>query len=117
VTREEKVFGVFYRDYAHEIAISSAHPESLLATRIPALAERLLVDRDNFLGIVDRNDAVLQLYQQDDGTVAVELLRSGRGDFLRGSAPLAEVLALLADLPPVFVDDLVPNGRRIGAPD
>jgi hypothetical protein len=117
MSRQEKVFGVFYRDDAHDVAISSANPESLLAARIPALAERLLADPDNFLGIVDRNDAVLQLYLQEDGRVAVELLRSGRGDFLRGRLPLPEVLTLLADLPPVFADDLVPDAERIGAPD
>jgi hypothetical protein len=98
----QQVFGVFYRDYAHDVAISSARPESLLGSRLPALAERLLVDEDNFLGIVDRNENILQLYLDDDGLVVVELLRPGRDDLDQVRLPLAQVLARLADLPADF---------------
>jgi hypothetical protein len=98
----QQVFGVFYRDYARDVAISSARPESLLGSRLPALAERLLVDADNFLGVVDRNENILQLYRDRDGLVVVELLRPGRDDHEQARLPLEQVLQRLAHLPPDF---------------
>ena len=105
----QQVFGVFYRDYAHGVAISSAHPESLLAERIPALAERLLVNEDNYLGVVDRDDGFLQLFLGDDCRVVVELLRPNIPGYLRTVRSRAEALALLAALPERFEADLLPD--------
>ena len=110
---KQRVFQVFYRDYAHEVAISSAQPESLLAERVSALAERLLINEDNFLGVIDRNEFVLQLYLQDDGLVAVELLRPDVRDYLRGAMPREQALALLSALPEVFGPELIPGAKRI----
>jgi hypothetical protein len=117
MTGRQRVFGVFYRDYAHEVAVSSARPESLLADRIPALAERLLVNADNYLGVVDRNDVILQLYREDDSQVEVELLRPNTPAYLHCVMSLPEVLALLADLPEVFDASLLPGAELIDGED
>ena len=108
MTGKQQVFGVFYRDYAHDVTISSANPESLLAARIPALADRLLVDADNFLGIVDRNDVILQLYLDDDGAVVLELLYPGSDRIVSSRLPRAEAMAWLEDLPAVFDEAMLP---------
>jgi hypothetical protein len=117
MTGKQRVFGVFYRDYAHEVAVSSAHPESLLAERIPALAERLLVSEDNYLGVVDRNDVILQLFREDDSRVEVELLRPNNPAYLHCVMSLPEALTLLAHLPEVFDASLLPGAELIGGED
>ena len=40
-----------------------------MVSRIAPLAERLLVKADNFLGVVDRNDVILQCYVADARTL------------------------------------------------
>ena len=111
MAEKQQVFGVFYRDYAHEVAISSASPESLLAERLPALAERLLVNEDNYLGVVDRNEVILQLFLEDDGRIVVELLRPNIPGYLRLVMPRAQALALLAHLPEAFGPELLPGAE------
>lgn len=110
---KQQVFGVFYRDYAHEVVISSAKPESLLAERIPALAGRLLVNEDNYLGIVDRNEVILQLYLDDDDQVVMELLRPDAPGCLRSTVTLAEALERLSKLPDCFEPSLLHDAELI----
>ena len=105
----QKVFSVFYRDYAHDVAISSTKPESLLGSRVAPLAERLLVNEDNFLGIVDRNDVILQVYLDRPDVVVMELLRPESASCLRSTATLAEALVLLGSLPDVFDVETLPG--------
>ncbi len=114
MTGRQQVFAVFYRDYAHAVAISSAQPESLLAERIPALAERLLVNEDNYLGVVDRNEVTLQLFLEHDGQVVLELLRPDLPGYLRKVMPRAAALELLGHLPDTFGADLLPGAEPAG---
>ena len=57
----EHAYRVFYRDYVHQVSISSTQPEPLAAGRLGALAEQLLQHADNFLGVVDDQENILQL--------------------------------------------------------
>ncbi len=108
-----KVFGVFYRDFVREVVISSAKPESLLADRIPALARRLLVNEDNYLGVVDQHEMILQLYLDDDGQVVMELLRPDTPGCLRSTVPMAEAIERLSDLPERFDANMLHNAELI----
>ena len=71
MVQKQAVFGVFYHDYVNEVAVNSTKPQSVLAARIPQLARRLLIAQDNYLGVVDRNDVILQLYLDAGGDVIV----------------------------------------------
>lgn len=113
MAKRQQVFGVFYRDYAHEVVISSAKPESLLAERIPALASHLLVNEDNYLGIVDCKEVILQLYLHDDDHVVTELLRPDTPGCLRSTVTLAQALDLLSDLPACFGPGLLHDAELI----
>lgn len=110
----EQLYRVFYRDYVHGVAISSTRPEALAASRLTALAEQLLQHADNFLGVVDDRDNVLQLYLDDDEQqVLVELLSPEAAGCLRARMSFERAYALLDDLPPAFGEDLLPGAERV----
>ncbi|MCB1803184.1 MAG: hypothetical protein KDI82_15940 [Gammaproteobacteria bacterium] len=110
----QRRFRVFYRDYANEVSISSAQPESLAADRVAPLAERLLVDADNFLGVVDASDTILQCYLADDpGQVTCELVYPEATGCLRCTMSLERSLALLGGLPEAFSETLLPGAQYI----
>jgi hypothetical protein len=105
-----RVVRVFYRDYVNEVSICSSAPESLLAERVAPLADRLLVSVDNFLGVVDRHDTILQCYLGDDhDEVVLELVVSEQPGCLRQTLPRAQALERLADLPERFDVSLLPD--------
>ena len=112
--RAHRVLRVFYRDYTNEVSIPSTQPESLLANRIVPLADRLLSTPDNFLGIVDRNDTVLQCYLGDDSQdVVLEVVFPEATGCLRSILPRAEALNLLDHLPEAFDEHLLEGAQAI----
>ena len=109
-----RVCRVFYRDYVNDVSIKSSEPESLLADRIVPLAERLLVSADNFLGVVDRHDTILQCYVNDESDeVVLELVMPERPGCLRLIVPRATAMQRLAELPERFDATLLPGGEQI----
>lgn len=109
-----RVMRVFYRDYANGVALSSAQPESLRADRIRPLAERLLDGADNFIGVVDRNDVILQLYCDDsDPAPVLELVYPEAPGCLRVKWPRERAMALLDALPDTFDEDLLPGAQYL----
>lgn len=112
--RVHRVLQVFYRDYQNDVTIKSTEPESLMANRIVALADRLMTSADNFLGIVDRNDTILQCYVGDDpSTLVLELLYPEASGYLRLSLPRQQAFDCLDRLPEVFDESLLPGAQYI----
>ena len=110
----QRVLRVFYRDYRNDVAINSTEPESLLQDRLVSLAEHLLQSADNFLGVVDRDDAILQCYLSDEpDTVVLELVRPERPGCWRSLLPRDEALNRLNDLPARFDDALLPDAQYV----
>ena len=68
---KHSVFKVFYKDYVNDVAIKSSEPEELSGDRIAPLAEVLLQHADNFLGIYDGKDTLLQAYLDDDEQIGI----------------------------------------------
>lgn len=112
VGSRQSVFRVFYRDYVSGAAVSSASPESLLAERVEPLARTLLQHPDNFIGVIDQNEMILQLYRDDEEThVQAELLYPEERGMLRARMPLDQALTLLGDLPESFGEGLLPGAQ------
>ena len=110
----ERSFSVFYRHYEHDVTIKSTEPEILAADRLAAVAEHLLSSEDNFFGILDNGDAILQLYLDDDGSIVAELIYPDVDGCFRARMSLQEVTTLLGRLPSVFTEDLLPGAQFIG---
>jgi len=109
-----RVVRVFYRDYHNEVSISSTQPESLLAERVVPLAERLLCSPDNFLGVVDGRDRILQCYVADEpDAIVLELVEPERPGCWRLVLPRARALDRLGDLPDRFDTALLPGAEHI----
>jgi len=109
----ERSFDVFYCDFVRDVSISSSKPEPLAADRLVPLAEQLLVAEDNYLGVVDPNDVILQLYLSGREMV-VELIFPESTGILQSRMPVEQALALLADLPDEFTEELLPGASYIG---
>ncbi len=119
MTDKLRVFDVFYRDYQHNVSISSATPEPLDAKRLAPLAKVLLQSPDNFFGVVDADRNILQLYLDDtasgaEAAIVVELLAAEKSGFHQVDMSLADALALLNALPEVFKPNLLPGARFVG---
>jgi hypothetical protein len=114
LTVDHQLLRVFYRDYANDVRIASSQPESLSAERISALAARLLEHPDNFLGVVDRNDVILQCYlaEQDDGVV-LEMVYPEATGCLRLVMTIDQALSILQSLPLGFDESLLPGAQYI----
>jgi len=112
--RAHRVVQVFYRDYVNAVTVSSSRPEGLQANRVVPLAERLLVPGDNFLGVVDRNDVVLQCYVGDDPEeIVLELLYPDASGCLRLILSRDQALNRLDALPDVFDESLLQGAQYI----
>ena len=107
-------YRVFYRDYVNEVSISSTEPEPLAADRLVPLAETLLVHEDNYLGILDGNDVLLQLYRTADGGIVLELSYPEANGCMQLRGSWQAAMELLAGLPREFTEDLLPNAHFIG---
>ena len=105
---------MFYRDIGNGHSVPSSTPQSLPTGQLAALAERVLVDGDNFLGVVDRNDLILQCYVADDpGRLTLELIYPEASGCLRLTRPRSEVLQQLASLPELFDESLLKGAQYI----
>ncbi len=112
--RAYRVLQVFYRDYVNDVTIKSSEPESLVANRIVPLADRLLVSPDNFLGIVDRKDTILQCYVADDpADVTLEVVYPEVTGCLRLTLPREQALDRLDKLPDTFDESLLQGAQYI----
>jgi hypothetical protein len=112
--KEISEFMVFYRDYLHDVSISSANPEPLAGDRLIHLAEHLLSDPDNFLGVEDQKHTVLQMYANEDGSIILELLYPESDGCLQLKRTRQQAMEILAGLPAVFEDGLLPGANYIG---
>jgi hypothetical protein len=108
----KRVFRVFWRDYVTGEGVSSSAPESLAGEQIAPLAERLLAAPDNYIGVIDANELILQAWCAEvDGPVQLELLYPEDSGMLHLSLPLPEALALLERLPQAFDESLLPGAQ------
>ena len=109
-----RVLRVFYPDYANGVSIPSTHPETLAASRVAPLADQLLVAGDNFLGVVDPNDVILQCYAGDDpATITLELVYPEATGCLRLTLSREEALDLLDHLPEFFDETLLSGAQYV----
>lgn len=110
----QRVVRVFYRDYVNDVSVCSTAPEALLIDRLVPLAERLLQSADNFLGIVDPDDTILQCYMDDDpDAIVLELIVPERAGCLRLKLPRAQAMSRLRDLPERLDTSFLPGAEHI----
>jgi hypothetical protein len=110
---EERGFQIYYCDFVHDSSISSSKPEFLAADRLVPLAEHLLAAQDNYLGVLDAHDNILQFYVSGKDMI-VELLYPDSQGMMQCKLPLDEGMQLLGNLPDEFSEELLPGATYIG---
>lgn len=105
---------VFYRDHRAGVSVASSRPEAIRVDKIRALAERVLVPGDNFLGLVDRNDVILQCYVAEDPVeITLELIYPDASGCLRLTLARERALVRLDELPDVFDESVLPGAQYL----
>ena len=105
---------VFYRDYANDRAVPSSRPEWLPLERIAPMAGQVLIAPDNFFGVIDQNDVILQCYLADaPDTVTLELVYPEATGCLRLRLSIAAALECLTGLPSVFDESLLRGAQYV----
>ena len=104
-------FKLFYTDYINDKHIKS--DEALTATikEIGACMANLLHEPDNFLGIIDDNDVMLQFMVENDGSICIDLpVDERKGSFTKHTG-LNSCIQLVESLPQIIeldkIDSLV----------
>lgn len=109
----ERGFKIYYCDFIHDSSISSSKPEFLAADRLVPLAEHLLAAEDNYLGVLDNAETILQFYLTGKDMVVELLYPEGKG-MLQSKMSLEEGMKLLGSLPDEFSEELLPGATFIG---
>ena len=109
----ERGFNIYYCDFVHDSSISSSKPEFLAADRLVSLAEHLLAAEDNYLGVFDDEDNILQFYLSGKDMV-VELLYADAKGMMQAKMPIESGMELLGSLPDRFTEELLPGASYIG---
>ena len=79
-------FKLFYTDYSEDKHVRSGEAESASLENIIASMNRLLHEPDNFIGIIDDNNVMLQFMVEDDGTICIDLpIHDRNGSFTKNS--------------------------------
>lgn len=97
-------FRVFYCHNATGDAIAASAPEPIASDRIPSLANDVLEDIGDFLGLIDGDGGVLQFIYvadpgEDDRPIRMDMPdRSRRSNLIRRVSEV-ELYELLSDLP------------------
>jgi hypothetical protein len=95
---------LFYTDYTNDKHIKSDEAITATTKEIGACMSNLLREPDNFLGIIDDNDVMLQFMVENDGSICVDLpVNERKGSFtkhtdLKGCIKLAESLSETIEL-------------------
>lgn len=110
--KKKRAFAVFYRDYVHDVSISSASPEMLAEDRIASLLSHLLHNEENYLGIEDGTGSILQFFLDGDKVMA-ELLYPESQSCLRASLSMEDALALVNELPDEFNEAMLPGAKYV----
>lgn len=66
-------FKLFYTDYSEDEHIRSDEAVPATPEDIIACMNRLLHEPDNFIGIIDGNDATLQFMVEDNGMICIDV--------------------------------------------
>lgn len=109
----ERGFDIYYCDFIHDSSISSSKPEFLAADRLVPLAEHLLAAEDNYLGVLDGAETILQFYLSGEDMVVELLYPEGKG-MMQSKMPLEKGMKLLGSLPDTFTEELLPGASFIG---
>ena len=91
-------FKLFYTDYTEDKHLRSDEAESATVEKIIDCMNKLLHEPDNFIGIIDSNDVMLQFMVEDNGTICIDApIHERKGSFTK-DADLSECIEIVTAL-------------------
>jgi hypothetical protein len=109
-------FKLFYTDYTNDKHIKSDEAITATIKEIGTYMSNLLHEPDNFLGIIDDNEVMLQFMVENDGSICVDLPVDERKGSFTKHTDLNSCLQLIASLPEIIeldkIDGLTFNDWR-----
>lgn len=91
-------FKFFYTDYANDKDVRSDEAVSETLDNIIGHMQAMLKEPDNFIGLIDENNVMLQFMVEDDGSICVDVPMHEQKGSLTKSASLAESIAIVRSL-------------------
>lgn len=102
-------YQVFYTSYSLQQSVSSSSPRLLDADQLKTLSLRILKEEDDFLGVIDNEDRVIQFMRSAADDFRVEIPDVDARNSLQRHLSTEETLELIARLPTSLRDlDLSP---------
>jgi len=92
-------YKVFYTSHSRQESASSTAPRLLDAEQLEALALRILADEDDFLGVIDNDDRIIQFMRSSADELLVELPDFDARESLQCRLSTEQALELLRYLP------------------
>ena len=95
-------YQVFYTSYSLQESVSSSSPRLLDADQLKMLSLRILKEDDDFLGVIDNEDRVIQFMRNAANYFLVEIPDLEAKNSLQRNLSTEETLELIARLPSVL---------------
>ena len=95
-------YQVFYTSYSLQESVSSSSPRLLDADQLKMLSLRILKEEDDFLGVIDNEDRVIQFMRSAADDFLVEIPDFDARNSLQRHLSTEETLELIARLPGIL---------------
>lgn len=102
-------FKIFYADYAEDQHISSDEAQSASLVDIVECMHNLLAEPDNFIGLIDSNDVMLQFMVEEDGAILIDAPVNDRNGSFMKSAKLSECIEVVRGLRATIEIEKIPG--------
>ena len=91
-------FKFFYTDYSTDKSVRSDEAVSETVDKVIEHMKAMLKDEDNFIGLIDENNQMLQFMVEGDGAICVDVPMHDRKGSLTKSADLNEAIEIVLGL-------------------
>jgi len=91
-------FKFFYTDYANNKDVRSDEAVSETLDNIIGHMQQMLQEPDNFIGLIDENNLMLQFMVEDDGSICVDVPMHEQKGSLTKNATLTESIDIVREL-------------------
>jgi hypothetical protein len=95
-------YQVFYTSYSLQESVSSSSPRLLDADQLKTLSLRILKEEEDFLGVIDNEDRVIQFMRSATDDFLVEIPDLEAKNSLQRHLSTEETLELIARLPSIL---------------
>lgn len=91
-------FKFFYTDYSTDKSVRSDEAVSETVDNVIEHMKAMLKEEDNFIGLIDENNLMIQFMVEDDGSICIDVPMHDRKGSLAKNADLNEAIDVVLSL-------------------